>query len=229
MENMEIYEKVRSVPENAQKPFSNGRFSGTDINPMWRIKKLTELFGPCGVGWYYEIVECCRDDTDKSDEVVINAKINLYIKVDGEWSKPIAGIGGSKLVSHEKKGIYVNDEAYKMAQTDALSVACKNLGIGADIYWDSDNDKYIDQKKKSFNDAETVDEQKRLQDMITDYAHAHGMTVKEIGRDYKINSQTPVSRLKEVYADLTSTADSKGEHKSEPTPNFAEIDEQVPF
>ena len=41
MENMEIYERVRSVPKEAQKQFNNGKFSGTDINPMWRIKKLT--------------------------------------------------------------------------------------------------------------------------------------------------------------------------------------------
>ena len=36
----------------------------------------------------------------------------------------------------------MNDEAFKMAETDALSVACKKLGIGADIYWAGDNTKY---------------------------------------------------------------------------------------
>ena len=46
MENLELYEKVRSVPENAQKEIKGGRLKGmTDINPMWRIKKLTEEFG----------------------------------------------------------------------------------------------------------------------------------------------------------------------------------------
>ena len=44
MDKMSIYEQGRSVPPEAQKPFSNGTFSGTDINPMWRIKKLTEIF-----------------------------------------------------------------------------------------------------------------------------------------------------------------------------------------
>lgn len=29
----------------------------TDINPMWRIKRLTEIFGPVGVGWWHEVVE----------------------------------------------------------------------------------------------------------------------------------------------------------------------------
>ena len=57
MGNMAIYDEVKSVPENAQKTIQGGRLKGmTDINPMWRIEKLTEVFGPCGVGWYYEIV-----------------------------------------------------------------------------------------------------------------------------------------------------------------------------
>ena len=45
MDNMEIYEKVRSVPENAKRKIEAGRLKGkTDINPMWRIKTLTEQF-----------------------------------------------------------------------------------------------------------------------------------------------------------------------------------------
>ena len=54
--NLEIYNKVRQVPESAQKTIKGGRLKGmTDINPMWRIKTLTDLFGPCGIGWYYEV------------------------------------------------------------------------------------------------------------------------------------------------------------------------------
>ena len=56
MENMSYYEMGRAVPEEAKKQFNNGSFSGTDINPMWRIKKLTEMFGPAGIGWYSEIL-----------------------------------------------------------------------------------------------------------------------------------------------------------------------------
>ena len=44
MNNLDIYEKVRSVPQNAQKEIKAGRLKGmTDINPMWRIQKLTEF------------------------------------------------------------------------------------------------------------------------------------------------------------------------------------------
>ncbi len=58
MDNMEIYKRVQSVPANAQKPIQAGRLRGkTDINPMWRIKTLTEVFGAVGFGWYYDIVK----------------------------------------------------------------------------------------------------------------------------------------------------------------------------
>jgi hypothetical protein len=33
-----------------------------------------------------------------------------------------------------------------MAYTDAISVACKMLGVGADVYWDKDTTKYDKQE-----------------------------------------------------------------------------------
>ena len=58
MDNLRIYNAVRAVPKEAQKPIGAGRLKGmTDINPMWRIKCLTEQFGVCGFGWYYDITD----------------------------------------------------------------------------------------------------------------------------------------------------------------------------
>lgn len=134
MENMELYNAVRQVPDTAKKPIGAGRLKGmTDINPQWRLEVLTKTFGACGIGWYYEV-------SNKWTEVVGNevcafVDINLYIKTGEEWSKPIYGSGGSKLATIQKGEVYVSDECYKMATTDAISVACKQLGIGADVYW----------------------------------------------------------------------------------------------
>lgn len=141
MDNMEIYEAVRSVPSEACREFDNGSFSGTDINPMWRIKTLTEQFGPCGIGWYYEVISE-RSEPIGDNDIIAIVDLNLYIKIDGEWSRPIFGTGGNKLQSTTRKGTRVSDEGYKMALTDALSVACKALGIGADVYWSADKTKY---------------------------------------------------------------------------------------
>lgn len=141
MNNMDIYNKVRSVPVEAQKTINAGRLKGmTDINPQWRIQMLTELFGACGFGWKYEVTKQWIEDC--GDEKVACVNINLYVKVDLEWSEPIFGTGGSMLSTTQKNGVYVSDECYKMATTDAISVACKQLGFGADIYWGAGRTKY---------------------------------------------------------------------------------------
>lgn len=151
MDNLELYNKVRKVPQEAQKEIVAGRLKGkTDINPMWRIKTLTEQFGVCGFGWYTELLG--KGLTEGADgEVVATVEINLYVKVGEEWSKPIYGIGGSMFISNEKNGKYNDDDAYKKAYTDAISVACKALGIGADVYYAKDATKYdgVNDKAKS--------------------------------------------------------------------------------
>lgn len=142
-DNLRIYNAVRAVPPEAQRPIQAGRLKGkTDINPMWRIKVLTEQFGPCGEGWGYTIDRLWIDDGAKGEKCA-NAMISLwYKKEDGTRSEPVIGIGGNMLVTSEKNGLYTSDECYKMALTDAISVACKALGIGADVYWSADRTKY---------------------------------------------------------------------------------------
>lgn len=142
MDNLNIYNRFAEVPKEAQKTIKGGRLNGmTDINPMWRIRCLTEAFGPCGIGWYTEIIEKMID-IGANDERVAFVDVELRVKVDGEWSQPIVGTGGASFVANEKNGLRTSDEAYKMAYTDALSVCCKMLGIGANIYWQGGRSKY---------------------------------------------------------------------------------------
>ncbi len=148
--NLSIYERMRSVPAEAKKAIEAGRLKGkSDINPMWRIKKLTEVFGPVGFGWYTEVIKTWTE-VDENSDVAVFVDINLFVKKDGEWSKPIYGNGGNKLISHERNyenGTqvlvpYLDDDAYKKAYTDAISVAAKALGVGADVYFEKDVTKY---------------------------------------------------------------------------------------
>jgi len=142
MENLEIYKKLKSVPEEAKKKITGGRLSGmSDINPMWRIKKLTEEFGVCGIGWKYVITKQWIETGGKEEKAAF-VNIDLFIKVDSVWSEAIPGTGGSSFIAAEKNGLYTSDECFKMALTDAISVACKALGMGADVYFEKDRTKY---------------------------------------------------------------------------------------
>ena len=139
--NLTTYNKFREVPEEAKKTIKGGKLNGfTDINPMWRIKMLTDEYGECGFGWYYDEVE--RWTESMGNERVCFVKILLFIKRNDTWSAPIVGIGGSKVISSTKNGLDLSDEAYKMALTDAISVSCKALGMGADVYFSKDRTKY---------------------------------------------------------------------------------------
>ena len=192
MNNLEIYNNYRTVPKEAQKEIKGGRMSGkTDINPMWRIKSLTEQFGPCGVGWYYKPVRKWLEQS--GDEVAAFVDIELFINVDGEWSMPISGTGGGMLATKEKNGIYVSDECYKMATTDAISVACKQLGFGADIYWGADRSKY--DKNNTPEDTPTINDSANYETISQRDAHVLIRLVEKKGLDVTKVFNVPVERL----------------------------------
>lgn len=194
MEKMDIYNRVRSVPDEAKKAISAGRLKGmTDINPMWRIKKLTEEFGPCGIGWWTKVTD--RWTETVGDETCAFVDLELYVKVGNEWSKPITGSGGSKLATKERSGVYVSDECYKMAETDALSVACKKLGIGADVYFSADRTKY----------SQTVDDSKKIGEndvkILLDYLQKNGISDQKIMERYRVKALSDLTQKR--YIEIT--------------------------
>lgn len=197
MENMTIYDACRSVPETAKKAITAGRLKGkTDINPMWRIKRLTEQFGPCGIGWYYKPVRKWMET--HGDEIAAFVDIELYVKIGGEWSMPIAGTGGSMFAARQKDGVYVSDECYKMATTDAISVACKQLGVGADVYWDADRTKCDDPKAPTtMQQAEApVDKQRaELIGQMREQLQRTGYGTNAVLKTYKASDVGSLSNL----------------------------------
>lgn len=218
--NLDLYNSWRAVPEDAQKTIQGGNLNGkTDINPMWRIKTLTEKFGPIGFGWYTKITEhwCDQQVIDGKTEVVAWVRVELYVNMDGKWSMPIEGVGGSKYAG-KGRGAELNDEAFKMAETDAVSVACKKLGIGADIYWSGDNTKYTQggsgagtsqkaasstQKVSKCRELTMSDQDKPLRDVLANWA-AEGFSregcEKTMTQAYKVT--IPVAIWENVLAQL---------------------------
>lgn len=149
-ETKTAWEILARPPKSALKQIKGGRLSGmTDINPQWRYKAMTDVFGQCGNGWKYEIQRTWTEQ-GTAGQVFMFAQVAVYTANNGEWSAPIPGIGGSMLLETQKGSLHHNDEAVKMAVTDALSVALKMLGVGSDIYmgrWDGS--KYKDDPQNS--------------------------------------------------------------------------------
>lgn len=134
MTDIERFRSLAQPPPWALKTIGGGRLKGmTDIKPAWRIQAMTEVYGLCGAGWKYEIVKQWTEPGPEN-QVFAFVDVLLYIRDGDEWSAPIPGAGGSMLVEKERGGLHANDEAFKMATTDALSSAMKMIGMAADVY-----------------------------------------------------------------------------------------------
>lgn len=156
---IEIYKSLSQPPKSALREIQAGKLKGkTDINPQWRYKAMTDSFGLVGIGWKYEVRKLWTEQGAGNEKLAF-AQVAVYIKDGGQWSEPIEGIGGSKLVQLEKGAAVSNDEGYKMAVTDAFSTALKMLGVAADIYagrWDGSKYKEelpspVEAVKQAFN------------------------------------------------------------------------------
>lgn len=149
-DNLYYYALGTDVPKDATKAFrSESGFQGTDISAMWRIKILTQMFGPAGIGWYSEVVRYWENHEYGDHEDRVFCDVALYVRGPDGWSKPIYGTGGNRMWtwrwkddSKSEKLWIPNDDCYKMAETDAFGSACKKLGIGGKVYWSQDKSKY---------------------------------------------------------------------------------------
>lgn len=180
MNNTKYYELGRAVPDEAMKPINAGRLKGmTDINPMWRIKRLTEIFGPCGVGWWYDITDkqIICDETTKQKAAFVDILLYFVDPETGHTSHGIPGTGGSSFVAQERNGPYMSDECFKMALTDAISVSAKALGIGADVYFQKDRTKYGAEEEKEEAKMETVED---AAGYVLTFGQYNGITLAEV-------------------------------------------------
>ncbi len=183
MDNMEIWSKMKDTPEDAKRAITGGRLNGfTDIKPMWRFQRLTEVFGPCGFGWCYRIVRQ-QEISGANGEVMVTVDIELLVQSGGEWSKPIPGTGGNMLISTERGKLVTNDEAYKMALSDAIGTACKALGMSADVYMSGKGRDSKYQKLGDNGQNQSMDRAKAAADTVIQFGPYAGRTLREIYND----------------------------------------------
>lgn len=196
MDNMELWNKMKDTPEDAKRAITGGRLNGfTDIKPMWRFQRLTEVFGPCGFGWCYRIVRQ-QEIPGANGEVMVTVDIELLVQSGGEWSKPIPGTGGNMLISTEKGKLVTNDEAYKMALSDAIGTACKALGMSADVYMSGKGRDSKYQKLGDNGQSQSMDRAKAAADTVIGFGPYAGSTLREI-----YNDRNGKAFLKELLAD----------------------------
>ncbi len=163
LDNLEIWTALGKTDPEHTKPFKrSGGFAGTAINPLWAFRRLTSMFGPCGIGWGMERPDFQVVPGDNREVLVYCTVAGWYVN-DGRRAE-LFGVGGDKAVTyikanaqHKRPERWENDdEAFKKAYTDAIGNAFKFIGIGADVRMGLFEDsKYIAEIQREF-EAEKV-------------------------------------------------------------------------
>ena len=155
--NLKIWNDIKRPPSSVLKKIDFGYLKGkSDINPQWRLMALTQASGVVGHGWTYRIVRTWSE-TGGDGQVMAFSEVAVKTKLNGEWGEEFFGTGGSTIVELSKGNLKSNDEGYKMATTDALSVAFKAVGVAADIYLGNyDGSKYLRDTSEAFVDLDAL-------------------------------------------------------------------------
>lgn len=133
-DNLRHWAGLERTDPKYTKPFTrSGGFRGTDINPTWRIKRMTEHFGPVGIGW--GTTEPHFDMVQEEAGRVVYCRVGIWYRDGDQKSEPVWGVGGDVVSGKRSSGqAFVDDEAQKKAFTDALGNAMKSLGVSADVF-----------------------------------------------------------------------------------------------
>lgn len=152
-ENTKLWDNLgRTDPAHVKRFKRAGGFSGTAIKPMWSFRRMTEEFGPCGIGWGVG-EPSFQTVPGPEGEMLVYCTASVWYKQGEDVSKTIFGVGGDKVVGKNKYGLVTDDEAFKKAYTDAVTNALKLIGVGADVHMGLfDDNKYVADMQKEFAD-----------------------------------------------------------------------------
>lgn len=157
VENLSLWNKLGKTDPSQTKPFKRGGgFTGTAIKPIYTEEKMTETFGPVGIGWGFSEPQF-QLVPGEHKELLVYCWLTLWFVKDGVRSDGVPGVGGDKVISYIKANEQYNrperwendDEAFKKAFTDAVGNAMKHLGMSADVHMGLfDDSKYVQTRRQ---------------------------------------------------------------------------------
>ena len=143
--NMNVWNAITESDPKYLKLVSFGQRKFMSIDPQYQIRKMTEIYGPVGIGWGYDV----EYDYPSNEEVIlIVAKVSIWTQLPENKFGPIAG---SRTFWHKDMKRPAED-AGKMALTDALTKGLSHLGCDADVFLGKHDNKYsADDGKSKYN------------------------------------------------------------------------------
>lgn len=203
--NLAIWDKVKKTDLKWLKQSDIGA-KLTSINGMYCVMRATEIFGPCGLGWGYEILEerldngvLVKDDTGEYSTKTHTVKIKLWYMIDNKRGE-IIHFGHTPYIMKSKYGAYQDEEAPKKSLTDAIKKCLSMIGVGADIHLGQFDD--ISYKQELIMEAKhekEIKERERI-DSLRQEANALSMDSAIL----YVNSKN-IATLKKVHSDAMAS------------------------
>lgn len=140
--NRQIWDQVWQTDPSHTKPVSEGKRTYTSINATYMVRQATDLWGPLGAGWGYEIIEERFDQggpiTGNEGQVVATMvmhtlRLKLWYMHEGKRAE-VEHFGHTPYVYRTRYGAQTDMDAPKKSLTDALKKCLSMLGFSADVF-----------------------------------------------------------------------------------------------
>lgn len=138
-----LWDSVCKTPPSETKAITGKPYQGTSPKPYWIVRKATETFGPCGIGWGIEIVRE-RVEEGAAGEKVHIAHVRIWY-VWGEKRGVVEHVGQTTFSGVRSSGKpFTDEDAPKKSVTDAMVKALSLIGFAGDIFMGRyDDSKYV--------------------------------------------------------------------------------------
>ena len=154
--NLDLWEAHADIDPAFTKAITGKAYKGTSPNPQYVIKCLTEMFGPVGQGFGWEVL--AEDFTPLGEEILHWCRIRFW---HTDRQNYYEAYGQTKALMKTRNGLMSDEDAPKKSLTDAIIKAASQLGIAANIFlgrWD--DQKYVAELKEEFRQDEPANSAK---------------------------------------------------------------------
>ena len=153
MGNLDLWNKHADIDPAFTKPITGKAYKGTSPSPQYVIRCLTDMFGPVGQGFGWDVT--AEGWQPLGDEVLHWCRIRFW---HTDRANGFDAYGQTKALMKTKNGLMADEDAPKKSLTDAIVKAASHVGVAANIFlgrWD--DQKYVAQVAEEKRAAEQAD------------------------------------------------------------------------
>jgi hypothetical protein len=156
--NKDLWDRVFVTDPAAVKPITGKDYSGNSPKPYWVVERLTDTFGPCGIGWGFSIVSERFERFSETDSLHV-AVVRFWYEHNGRRGE-LEQVGQTKASYVTSSGKFrLDEDAPKKSVTDAIVKCASYLGFAGDIFsgrWD--DSRYVAEARAEWDERRKADE-----------------------------------------------------------------------